>query len=48
MSEEQIKEEYIYEISEEERMIVAGLRLMDSEKKELFLEKARNLATAGK
>lgn len=48
MSEEQIKEEYIYEISEEERMIVAGLRLMDSKKKELFLEKARNLATAGK
>lgn len=48
MSEEQIKEEYIYEISEEERMIVAGLRLMDSKKKELFLEKVRNLATAGK
>lgn len=48
MSEDQIKEEYIYEISEEERMIVAGLRLMDSEKKELFLEKVRNLATAGK
>lgn len=48
MSEEQIKEEYIYEISEEERMIVAELRLMDSKKKELFLEKVRNLATAGK
>ncbi len=43
---EQIKEEYIYEISEEERMLVAMLRLMNEENKEKLLAKADSLTKA--
>ncbi len=47
MLNEQIKEEYIYEISEDERMLVAMLRLMEDGEREAFLKKSQEILSTG-